>query len=109
MVFFYIYRVSLGVVTQLTMAMPKIPKYSGAKSFFIARKRTIKIITKIIFLKKGYFLILVPFNASSTSTDTQLKPWLKAYISRKLFARFFSFKKVTKEFPHIVVLYIMRK
>jgi hypothetical protein len=39
------------------MDMPKIPKYSGAKSFLIARKRTIKIITKIIFLKKGYFLI----------------------------------------------------
>jgi hypothetical protein len=37
------------------MAMPKIPKYSGAKSFLIARKRTIKIITKIIFLKKDIF------------------------------------------------------
>mgnify|MGYP004311906957 CR=1 FL=1 len=79
--------------------MPKIPKYKGPKSFLTVRKRTITIITKIIFLRKGC-LMKTPFNVSWTVTDTQPKLWLKAYISRKLFARFFSFQEVRQGVPY---------
>ena len=59
MVGYFHYRDSLGVVIQVIIAIPKTPKYKGEKSFISARKRTIQIMTKIIFLRKGC-LIVVP-------------------------------------------------
>ena len=58
------YQIYLGRVIQLTIAIPKIPKYKGVMPFLIARKRTMEIITKIIHFRKSCCLIEVPFNTN---------------------------------------------
>ena len=94
------YRNLLGVVIQHIIDIPKIPKYKGEKSFLIARKRTIMIITKIIFLRKGC-LIDIPFIVSLKKIEIQLKLGLIAYISRKLIEKFFSFQQIIQEVSSI--------